>query len=481
MGRTAGNIRLDPGTLHPRGGAVRSFWLERALAAESDSAPLEPVAGTYDYCVVGGGYTGLWTALQIKAREPGAEVIVLEADICGSGASGRNGGFVMTAWSKLPSLLKVASPEEALRYCSACEAAIGKIREFCETHAIAAEFAESGWLWVASNDDQLDSWSAAVEATTKLGVRPFEILSPDEARARSGSAATVGGVFEKVSATVQPATLARGLARVARERGVRICEQAPVESIDGDGMEVRTARGSIKAGALILATNAWMASLPALRRSLVVIASDVIATDPAPRLLEEIGLEPGLAISDSRRLVNYFHRREDGTMVFGKGGGSLTFGGRIPGRFQSGSPSRDRNLREMRRLYPSLAGLDARSSWCGPIDYSASGLPFFSVLPGHRKILLAAGYSGNGVGPSFVAGTALAEMALGGEPVDVPQAMRRLPAAKLPPEPLRYLGGQMVRAAIERKERAADAGGRASTFVRAAASLDPTGGLVDRG
>jgi glycine/D-amino acid oxidase-like deaminating enzyme len=481
MGRTSnGHLRLTAGDLHPEH-AVRSFWLEQALAREPVAPELEPVSGRYDYCVVGGGYTGLWTALQLKAKEPSAEVIVLEADICGSGASGRNGGFVMTAWSKFPSLLKVADPREALRYCIACEAAVGKIREFCEAHRIDAEFAERGWLWVASNEDQLDSWSSALAAAGKAGVEPFESLDPSAARSRAGSEVVFGGVYEKVSATVQPALLARGMARAARELGIRVCEQAPVGSIGNGPLEVRTPRGSVRTEKIVLATNAWMASLPQLRRSLVVIASDVIATEPAPQAFEELGLEAGLAISDSRRLVNYYHRREDGTMIFGKGGGALGYGGRIPARFNRGSERSGHNLREMRRLYPSLASLDVRSSWCGPIDYSASGLPFFAPLPGHDRIWVGAGFSGNGVGPSYVAGAALADLALGREPVDIPRAMRALPGGKLPPEPFRYLGGQVVRAAIERKELAADTGANTSALVRAAASLDPTGGLVDRG
>lgn len=470
--RVAGADRRD---------ASRSLWLEQALAGEEPPAPA-PLPARAEVGVVGGGYTGLWTALHLKRLRPEAEVVLIEADVCGGGASGRNGGFVMSSWSKFGSLRKLAGAEEALRYCRAAEAAIGAIGSFCEEHGIEAEFARRGWLWAATNEAQLGAWEQTLAALAAAGAAPFELLDRDEVRRRSGSEAHLAGVFEACCATVHPARLVRGLARVARESGVEIHEGTALRSLDGDGpVRLETTRGTIACERVVLATNAWAAANPALRRALIVVSSDVVATEPAPELLDGIGWEAGLAISDSRRMVNYYQRREDGTVIFGKGGGAISFAGGVPAWLHGSSGRRRQAEAHLRRLYPRLGAVPLRASWCGPIDYSVTGLPFVGALPGRERVFVGAGFSGNGVGPSYLAGKALAALLDGGEAEDFPRAMRRPPAAKFPPEPLRYLGGRLVRGAIERKEDAEDAGRRPSRPVAALARLDPTGGLVDRG
>jgi glycine/D-amino acid oxidase-like deaminating enzyme len=435
-----------------------------------------------EICVVGGGYTGLWTALQLKRRRPDADIVLIEADICGAGASGRNGGFVMSSWSKFGSLQKLAGTEEALRFCRASEAAIGSIEAFCERRGINAEFSRRGWLWVATNESQLDAWTGAMAALGPTGAMPFVRLEPEQVASRTGSSAHLAGLFEAGCATVHPARLARGLARAAREAGVQIHERTTMLSLTGDApITVGTSRGSLVCDQVVLATNAWAAAMPELRHAIVVVTSDVVATEPAPDRLAAIGWEAGVAISDSRRMVNYYQRRDDGTVVFGKGGGALSFRGSVPAWMNGPSARAEVTLAQLRRLYPDLADVPERANWCGPIDYSVTGLPFVARIPGRPNVLVGAGFSGNGIGPSYLAGEALASMAEGEGADPFPRAMRRVPRAKFPPEPLRYLGGRLVRSAIERKEDAEDAGRRPGPLIGALAGLDPTGGLVDRG
>lgn len=461
---------------------VRSLWLEQALADEPDTAsqPVDELPARADVCIVGGGYTGLWTALALKQRDSTLEVVVVEADICGSGASGRNGGFAMTAWSKFSSLSKLCGSDDALRYARATERSVADIGAFCEEHGIDAGFEQRGWLWAATSPAQVDAWKETIERIAAAGAEPFELLEPDEVARRAGSPAHLAGVFEPGVATVHPARLARGLAKIARRCGVRIVERTQmVELIDGARPRVVTTRGVVEADRVVLAINAWAAAVPELRRALVVIASDVIATEPAPAELDRIGWAAGLAISDSRRLVNYYRRLDDGTVVFGKGGGALAPGGRIASWFNGRSARADQVLAQLRRLYPSLWNVALQSSWCGPIDYSASSLPFFGALPGRPAILACAGFSGNGVGPAHLAGQTLATLALGERPADVPEALQRPPSSGLPPEPLRYLGGRIVRAAVARKEALEDAGRRPPSVLTRVSGLDPTG-FVDR-
>ena len=155
---------------------------------------------------------------------------------------------------------------------------------------------------------------------------------------------------------------------------------------------------------------------PEIRRRILVIGSDIVSTDPAPERLEQIGWRDGMSISDSRLLVHYYRTTDDGRIAFGKGGGLMTFGSRVDQRFDGASPRAALVESYFRSLYPSLKDVPIRSSWTGPIDRSRTGLPFFARLGGRPDVVYGVGYSGNGVGPSFVGGKILASMALFGTP-----------------------------------------------------------------
>jgi glycine/D-amino acid oxidase-like deaminating enzyme len=222
--------------------------------------------------------------------------------------------------------------------------------------------------------------------------------------------------------------------------------------------------------------NAWATRLREVRRSIVVIASDVVATEPIPDRLQELGWTDGMAIHDSRLLVNYYRTTLDGRLVFGQGGGALAYGGRIGHRFEGASRRVGEVRSGMRHIYPGLVDVPLTHSWTGPIDRTAVGLPFFWRLGGREDLLCGAGYSGNGVGPSRIGGRILASMALGLEDEWATCGLAQAPTGGwLPPEPLRHLGGRMVREAVARKERAEDAGRRASRTTLAVARLAPAG------
>ena len=459
----------------------RALWLDQALADEAAAPPPEPSQpDSVDVCVVGGGFTGLWTALALQRRDPSLRVAVLEADICGGGASGRNGGFVMTAWSKFSSLRKLCGAGDALRYARACEAAVSEIGRFCDANGIDGGFRQDGWLWTATNRAQLDAWDTAIDAIAAVGEHPYERLGSAEVAERAGSPTHLGGVFEAAPATFHPARVARGLAATARRRGIAVLEHTAVQTISGtDPLRVLTSRGALRAGRVLLAVNAWTAALPQARDALVVTSSDIVATDPIADRLDAIGWRRGLSISDSRRLVSYYQRTGDDRVVFGKGGGMLAFGGRIGPGFHGPSARAAEVRGQMHYAYPALADVPVPHSWRGPIDYSVSGVPFMFSVAGHPGVFAATGFSGNGCGPSHVVAEALAAAALGGVAEEFPEALRSVPGSPLPPEPVRYLGGRLVRAAIARKERREDADRRPGRITAAVAALDPTG-FVDR-
>jgi glycine/D-amino acid oxidase-like deaminating enzyme len=235
---------------------------------------------------------------------------------------------------------------------------------------------------------------------------------------------------------------------------------------------VDSAAGSVRAERVVLALNAWAAALPELRRALVVIPSDVIATPRIPERLRELGWPAGTCIDDARMMVNYWRATLDGRIVFGKGGGGLSYGGRIGPEYEGPSPRAEWVLESFHRLYPSLRDVPAERSWLGPIDRTKDGLPFFGPLGGNDAIVVGAGYSGNGVGPSFLGGAILASLALGATDEWAASGLVREPEG-LPHEPIRYLGGRVVRAAVARKEKAEDAGRRARRIDLLLADLAP--------
>ncbi|WP_162419809.1 FAD-dependent oxidoreductase [Microvirga brassicacearum] len=325
---------------------------------------------------------------------------------------------------------------------------------------------------------QQDSWRTTTQALEHSGLQLFEELKSEEVQYRTGSTRHIGGVFAANSATIQPAQLARGLRRVAIERGVRIFEKSPmVKLVRGASPRVVTRNGSVAANRVGLAMNAWSGMIPELSRQMVVVGSDLVATERCPELLEKLNLRSGLAISDSRLFTNYYRCTRDGRMVFGKGGGSFAFGADLGSLFDGSSRFEQQLRATMEWFYPEFSKVAKAKSWNGPIDRTMTGLPLFGQLNGSDSIFYAFGYSGNGVGPTHLGGRVLASLTLG-----LDDEFARLPlvgfrAERFPPEPFRYVGARVIRAALARREAAEDMGKKPAKLDVALASLMP-GGLV---
>jgi putative aminophosphonate oxidoreductase len=454
-------------------GTGQSWWLVDAM--NGDGRPRRALAGSEraDVCVVGGGYTGLWTALRIKELDPSLDVAIVEAGVCGWGASGRNGGFAMTLWHHFASLQTLCGTEEALRLARASEDAVAGIGRFCATNQVEADFRPDGWLWSATNEAERGAWDSTVATLQRLGERPFVQLTAEECAHMSGSARHLGGVLERAAATVHPGRLVRALARVAAEKGVRIFEQSPMTRLRrGSRLAVQTPRGEVLADKVVLALNAWTAKLPGLRRAFVTVSSDLVITDPVPDQLREIGWTDGLSISDSRLMVHYYRTTSDGRVALGKGGLTLAYGDRVGLR-----ASRERAAVAAARLfelYPRLASTRIAAHWTGPIDRTVDGLPFFTALD-RPDLVCGAGFSGNGVGPSVLGGRILAALALGLDDEWSNSGLVRAAPNGLPPEPIRHLGGRLVKRAVARNERAADQDRKPRRIDSALASLAPAG------
>jgi glycine/D-amino acid oxidase-like deaminating enzyme len=424
------------------------------------------------------GRRSLWLQDALEGREPYECPRFegnAETDVCIVGG-GFNGGFALTWWAHFVHLVSLCGPDAALALGRRAEDAVRKIGEFCSERGIEDAFQMNGWVWAATNPAQVGAWQQTLGLLDQFGAHPYEQPSRTELRDLTGSPQHLDGLFEPLSAAVQPAKIARELSRAVRDAGVTVHERSQVRAIEyGPHTSVVLDGGSIKADQVVLAVNAWAAQIPEIGAGLVVVASDVIATEAAPERLAEAGIRAGVCISDGRRLVNYYHASADGRMVFGKGGGTLAYNSRITAAFDHPGRREPQIRSQLLRTYPALWDLSVAEAWSGPIDYSLSGLPFFVRLREAPGVLVCAGFSGDGVGPSRLAGEILAEMAAGGGSAGLPGALRTVPTKQLPPEPARYLGGRLVRAAIARKERSEDRGAKPKLPDRLLAGLDPTG------
>jgi glycine/D-amino acid oxidase-like deaminating enzyme len=447
--------------------SLPSWWLEDALSRESGAVPAPKLVGdtTADVAIVGGGYTGLWTALALRERDPDLRVTLLEAEICGAGPSGRNGGFCHGYWAALSSVLPVLGEEDALRLCRAGERIVPAVRGLGDDVWLR----ESGRLDVSAAPAQDGSVDRSVEAAARVG-HPEEAvaLSPEELAQRVRSPVFRSGVYFRDGATVHPGLLVRALRRHALAAGVTIHEQTPALRVR-EG-EISTPGGVLRVPEIVLATNAALTGWKPAARSLTNFGSYVVLTEPVPALLEQINWTGGEAIVDGRMFIHYFRTLNDGRVLMGSGSGPIGFGGTIDERFSRDGPTAARAEAGLRRLLPELDGARVERSWGGPIDVSADHLPFFGTKPGTR-LHYGAGYSGHGVGPSWLGGQILASLALRADDewARLPLATRRVPS--LPPEPFRRLGGGLVRASILACEAAEERGARPPLLARAGAAL----------
>jgi glycine/D-amino acid oxidase-like deaminating enzyme len=459
----------------------RCAWLREAIApGESDAPELEGDSKA-DICIVGGGLAGLWTALTIKTRAPSSDVAIIEADICGGGASGRNSGMVLPQWAKFSALEAFCGTKDAIRLGHEFGASAGNIESFCRDHGIDAEFRRDGWIWGATCARQVGSWNGILAALGKNGLHPFRPLTGPEIAERTGSQSFLAGIHDPSAATLHPGKWVRGLRRVALQVGVRIYENSAMTRLERDSPPVvRTAKGSVTAHKVVLALNAWSLGLPELRGAILVIASDDAVTVPAPELLDKIGYKAKPLMGDSQTFVTGFRTTGNHRFNPGVSGGIIGFGTMQGQRFEGRSIREDDMRACVRRGHPALADLPFADSWCGPIDRTQSGLPLFGALPACPDIFYGYGFSGNGLSTTPIAGRILASLALGAKDEWSQCGLVRPAQSWLPPEPFRYVGALMVRAAIKRKDALAYQDRDPGFVVRRLAALAPGGITTSR-
>jgi len=439
------------------------WWLDEAGSAEAAPELEGDVAA--DVCIVGGGFTGLWTALALKEREPSLRFVLLEAETCGAGPSGRNGGFLHGYWASLAELVPLLGRERTLELARAGERIVPAVR------ALQGDvwLKEAGLLMVSAAPAQDAAVESAVRAAREVDAEEQAVpLDEDAVAARIRSPVFRRGAFFPDGATVQPARLVRVLRRAVLDAGVDLRERSPAVRIRGG--VVATPRGEVRAPEVVVAVNAAATGWRPVARHVTNFGSYVGLTEPVPELLEQIGWTGGEAVLDGRMFLHYFRTTADGRVLMGSGSGPIGFRGRLDARFTGDLATAVRAERGLRRLLPGLAGARIERAWGGPIDVSADHLPFFGTVPG-KRVHYGLGYSGHGVGPSWLGGQILASLVLGLEDewTALPLANRRVPS--LPPEPLKRLGGGLIRSAILACERAEEEDRRPPLRARVGAAI----------
>jgi glycine/D-amino acid oxidase-like deaminating enzyme len=432
------------------------YWIEEA--GEVEPRPALEGGREADIVVVGGGYTGMWSAWYAKQLEPEARVVLLESEpLCGHGPSGRNGGFCNAMWSSLASMRERWGEVAALAVAQAAQQAVARIGAFCGEHDVDAWFRPAGYVMVSTAPAHDGTWGRALQACRELGVpEMLQPLSAAEVAERCQSPAFRGGVVSPTSATVQPARLALGLREQLLAAGVQIFESSPARSFreTGDAVEAHTSAGSVRAGSGVLAIgSAAKGRRGPLRGRLTVASSHIVLTEPVPDVIEQIGWTSGDCITDSRALLHYFRTTPDGRIAFGWGGGRIAMGARTKGRAEVDPAVVAAATGHLYDYFPSLRGRRITHAWGGPIDASPTHLPTIRTLP-HGRAWAAAGYTGNGVGPSNMVGRTLASLALDRKDEHSDLAFVDAKTPRVPLEPFHWLGGEAIRLGILKKEEA---------------------------
>lgn len=400
-----------------------------------------------DVAVVGAGYTGLWTALSLALADSRLRIAVLEAEVAGFGASGRNGGWCSAFFSLSDArMVRRHGLQAARRMRRAMQAAVDEVGRATTAAGVDCHFDKGGAVVVARDDAQLARAKARVEGAKELGVGGEDLrwLEAAEATELFGATRVLGATYTPHCAAVQPALLARGLADAAERHGVAVYEGTPVLTIDpgraGHRPRAVTPMGSVRADVVVRALEAWTADFPGEHRTLAPLYSMMIATEPLGETFwKEAGLDRRETFADHRHFVIYGQRTADGRIAFGGDGVPYHFGSRVRERFDNDAKAHDAIRRVLVDLLPAVGDVAITHRWGGPIgmprDWHAS-----VGLDRSTGVAWAGGYVGDGVSTANLAGRTLADLVVGEESdlVTLPWVGHR--SKPWETEPLRWLG-----------------------------------------
>jgi len=405
-----------------------------------------------DAVVIGGGCTGLCTALRLRAA--GADVILLEEDFAGCGASGRNTGVITGALLQELSLTRrLLGPELATARARFADTAVGSLEATIEAYGVACDYAPSGTI-LASVHPAQEAGMKKKQAIARGYGSPVRLLSSAEMRERGLPPAFLCGVLEEQGGTLDPGKYMSGLRKAAIEAGVRLCERTRViELEDGPKVTVRTEAGSASADWAVLATNAYTPSLGRLRRTVVPIRVSLFETAPlAAKLLERLGWQGREPINTAHEIMETYLITARHTLVGGVKTARYRWGSALTGEHD---PSAFRSIRgAFRERFPELNEVEIPRFWSGWTAFTTDFNPVFGVEGTNHNIIYGLGYAGHGLSQGTLMGAVLTERALGREHPFEAAVRRRV--RRWPPEPLRWTGVRLVIGGMSAVDRRID-------------------------
>ncbi len=420
----------------------KSFWLN-TYGPYTPNAPLESDIDV-DVAIIGGGFTGLATAYFLRKAEPAMKVVVLEGEVVGYGASGRNGGFAMTLFGLEPSVTAAMFGKQraadAHRYC---ERAVDLVRDLVREHNMHSDWEYPGFLRLATTEGYVKRIQHDLELLHRMGITGIDWIDRDEAQAEVNSPLVLGAWREARCGLLNPAKHVRELKRVAQSAGTVVYEQTPVIEIKRDDkFTLTTPKGSVTANKIVFATNAYSHLIPQLKRKQVPAFTHMIITEPLTQeQLDSIGWKNRQGIEDARNLVHYLRLTIDNRLAIGGSDVTISYGRDM---------ARDLNEKTFRQLeddtialFPGLKGVKFVFRWGGPVSVPIDLVPAIGKV-GDERAWYSLGCVGHGVAPTHLNGQTLADLLLE-KKTDLTSIWfvnrRTIP---WPPEPLRWVASQAI-------------------------------------
>jgi len=407
-----------------------------------------------DLAIVGGGFTGLWAALQAKEADPDRSVLVLEATSIGDGASGRNGGFAAASLTHGTSNGLHHFPDEFEEIEKAAHDNFEGFRNSIERHAIDARIEHRGVLSVATEPYQVEDLHEMMDEFARFG-EEAEFLERDAVRAQVDSPTYCAGVWSRSGATVDPARLVWGLRDALLKLGVTIHERSPMQGMSrtGGGVELRCEEGRVRADKVVLAINAFRSPLLRMRQATIPVWDYVLMTEPlSDEQMASIGWQNRQGLADSANQFHYYRLSDDNRILWGGYDAIYHYGGRIKAEYQQRAASFEGLSRRFFDTFPQLEGLRFSHSWGGPIATTTRFCLDAGTAMGGR-VSWAGGYTGLGVVASRYGARAALDL------LDRPAAphlalglVRRRPWP-WPPEPIRSIGVALTQRGLARADR----------------------------
>jgi glycine/D-amino acid oxidase-like deaminating enzyme len=429
----------------------KSFW----LATYGDYFPNPALQGDLkvDIAIVGGGFTGLSTAYSLRKADPGLSVAVLEGEVVGFGASGRNGGFSMTLFGLEPAVTKALfghqKTVEAHRYM---ERSVDYVDELIKEHDLQSEYWFPGFLRAATTAGYVKRIQHDLEILTSMGITGISWIEADEIKSEVNSPRFLGGWWEPRSGLLNPAKQVRELKRIAGQFGAQIYEETPVLEIHHEtDFKLITPNGKVIAKKVIFATNAYSHLFPQLKRKQVPAFTHMVVTEPLSQSqLEQIGWKNRQGIEDARNLVHYFRLTFDNRIAMGGSDVSLAYGGNMD---HDMNPQTFSTLeQDILWLFPHLKGIQITHRWGGPVSVPLQMAPAIGFI-GDDRAIYSLGCVGHGVSMTHLNGCTLADLALERKTdlTDVWFVNRHM--IPWPPEPIRMAASQVIRGYLKLEDR----------------------------